>query len=46
MKKTRIIMNTLQVQTNLTGSNERADLNEQALAKSRARARSCSIGPM
>merc|ERR1712113_657547 len=35
-----------QVQTNLTGSNERADLNEQALAKSRARARSCSIGPM
>merc|ERR1719447_575710 len=35
-----------QVQTNLTGSVERADLNEQALAKSRARARSCSIGPM
>merc|ERR1712226_820235 len=35
-----------QVQTNLTGSNERADLSEQALAKSRARARSCSIGPM
>merc|ERR1711990_144215 len=35
-----------QVQTNLTGSVERADLNEQALAKSRARARSASIGPM
>merc|ERR1711872_229474 len=35
-----------QVQTNLTGSVERADLNEQALAKSRARARICSIGPM
>merc|ERR1740121_84785 len=35
-----------QVQANLTGSNERADLNEQALAKTRARARSCSIGPM
>merc|ERR1740131_86771 len=31
-----------QVQTNLAGSTERADLNEQALAKSRARARSCS----
>merc|ERR1712071_96585 len=29
-----------QVQANLTGSNERADLNEQALAKTRARARS------
>merc|ERR1712216_988584 len=35
-----------QVQANLTGSNERADLNEQALAKTRARARSASIGPM
>merc|ERR1712172_78746 len=35
-----------QVQANLTGSNERADLNEQALAKTRARARSSSIGPM
>ena len=45
-RNTRVILNTLQVQTNLTGSNERADLNEQALAKSRARARSCSIGPM
>ena len=40
------LYNLLQVQTNLTGSVERADLNEQALAKSRARARSCSIGPM
>ena len=35
-----------QVQANLTGSTERADLNEQALAKTRARARSSSIGPM
>merc|ERR1712210_343472 len=35
-----------QVQTNLAGSTERADLNEQALAKTRARARSSSIGPM
>merc|ERR1712098_762444 len=35
-----------QVQSNLSGSNERADLNEQALAKTRARARSCSIGPL
>merc|ERR1711934_720276 len=35
-----------QVQANLTGSNERADLNEQVLAKTRARARSSSIGPM
>merc|ERR1712223_639191 len=35
-----------QVQANLTGSTERADLNEQALAKTRARARSASIGPM
>merc|ERR1712010_428017 len=35
-----------QVQTNLAGSSERADLNEQALAKTRARARSSSIGPM
>merc|ERR1719477_311116 len=35
-----------QVQTNLTGSTERADLNEQALAKTRARGRSASIGPM
>jgi len=35
-----------QVQTNLSGSTERADLNEQALAKTRARGRSASIGPM
>merc|ERR1711881_775955 len=35
-----------QVQANLTGSTERADLNEQALAKTRARARISSIGPM
>merc|ERR1712058_103148 len=35
-----------QVQSNLSGSNERADLNEQALAMTRARARSCSIGPL
>merc|ERR1712033_150697 len=34
------------VQSNLSGSNERADLNEQALAMTRARARSCSIGPL
>merc|ERR1711872_922016 len=35
-----------QVQSNLTGSTERADLNEQALAKTRARGRSASIGPL
>merc|ERR1712179_360280 len=35
-----------QVQSNLSGSNERAGLNEQALAKTRARGRSCSIGPL
>merc|ERR1712072_434695 len=35
-----------QVQNNLAGSTERADLNEQALAKTRARGRSASIGPM
>ena len=35
-----------QVQMSLTGSMERADLNEHAAAKSRARARSASIGPM
>merc|ERR1712147_386458 len=34
------------VQTNLAGSTERADLNEQALAKAKARGRSASIGPM
>merc|ERR1712059_225642 len=35
-----------QVQSNLSGSSERADLNEQALAKTRARGRSASIGPL
>ena len=35
-----------QVQATLGASIERADLNEQALAKSRARARSMSVGPM
>merc|ERR1712179_549567 len=35
-----------QVQSNLSGSTERADVNEQALAKTRARGRSASIGPM
>merc|ERR1712060_599015 len=35
-----------QVQSNLAGSTERADLNEQALAKTRARGRSASLGPM
>jgi len=35
-----------QVSANLAGSNERADLNEQALAKTRARGRSCSMEPV
>merc|ERR1712008_202032 len=35
-----------QAQNSLSGSTERADLNEQALAKTRARGRSASIGPM
>merc|ERR1719318_1180163 len=35
-----------QVQGNLAQSGERADLNEQALARTKARARSTSIGPM
>merc|ERR1712226_510953 len=35
-----------QVQSNLTGSTERADISEQALAKTRARGRSASIGPL
>ena len=35
-----------QVQANLAGSIERADLNEQALAKARARGRSASMGPL
>merc|ERR1711936_569561 len=33
-----------QVQSNLSGASERADLNEQALAKTKAR--SASVGPM
>ena len=35
-----------QVQANLSGSSERANMVEQALAKTRARARSCSQGPL
>merc|ERR1712029_1136237 len=35
-----------QVQNNLSVSVERADLNEQALAKTRAHARSSSMGPL
>merc|ERR1719310_190558 len=35
-----------QVQTNLAGSTERADLNEQALAKAKARSRASSLAPM
>eukprot|EP00090_Calanus_glacialis_P045599 TRINITY_DN856_c0_g1_i2.p1 TRINITY_DN856_c0_g1~~TRINITY_DN856_c0_g1_i2.p1 ORF type:complete len:388 (+),score=123.84 TRINITY_DN856_c0_g1_i2:162-1166(+) len=35
-----------QVQSNLSTSGERADLNEHALARTKARARSTSIGPM
>merc|ERR1711934_923312 len=35
-----------QVQTNLTGSNERADETEQALAKAKARSRASSLAPM
>merc|ERR1712212_536850 len=35
-----------QVQSNLADSGERADITEQALAKSRARGRSASLGPM
>merc|ERR1712106_412495 len=35
-----------QVQASLSSSGERADLNEHALAKTKARARSMSIGPM
>merc|ERR1712066_526761 len=35
-----------QTQTNLGDAQERADLNEQAVAKIRARGRSSSIGPM
>ena len=35
-----------QAQSSLGEAEERADLNEQALAKTKARARSTSIGPM
>merc|ERR1711902_473786 len=35
-----------QVQTNLAGANERADSNEQALAKAKARSRASSLAPM
>merc|ERR1712088_930409 len=35
-----------QAQNSVVGSTERADTNEQTLAKNRARARSASIGPM
>merc|ERR1740136_335892 len=35
-----------QVQASLSNSGERADLNEHAVAKTKARARSMSIGPM
>merc|ERR1711992_431666 len=35
-----------QAENNVAGAEERADVNEQALAKTRARARSASIGPM
>merc|ERR1712158_247109 len=35
-----------QVLTNLTGSNERADVSEQALAKAKARSRASSLAPM
>merc|ERR1719260_107955 len=35
-----------QTQANVGEAGQRADLNEQALAKSRARGRSCSMGPM
>ena len=34
------------VQGNLTDAEQRADLNEQALAKTRARGRSASVGPL
>merc|ERR1712186_149860 len=35
-----------QVQGNLTGAQERADVNEQALAKAKARSRASSLAPM
>merc|ERR1712218_703568 len=35
-----------QVQTNLAGAQERADVNEQALAKAKARSRASSLAPV
>merc|ERR1711942_649361 len=35
-----------QVQSNLSGAQERADVNEQALAKAKARSRASSLAPM
>ena len=35
-----------QVQGNLTGAQERADVNEQALAKAKARSRASSLAPV
>merc|ERR1711983_41964 len=35
-----------QVQSNLAGAQERADVNEQALAKAKARSRASSLAPM
>merc|ERR1712154_427942 len=35
-----------QVQGNLSGAQERADVNEQALAKAKARSRASSLAPM
>merc|ERR1712012_164773 len=35
-----------QVQGNLAGAQERADVNEQALAKAKARSRASSLAPM
>merc|ERR1712022_45097 len=34
------------VQTNLAGAHERSDVNEQALAKAKARSRASSLAPM
>ena len=44
--KASLQSSSVQVQANLAGSIERADLNEQALAKARARGRSASMGPL
>merc|ERR1712130_17986 len=35
-----------QVQANVSAASERADISEQSAARMKARARSCSIGPM